>query len=181
MAAVLRVVKNYARRAPSQPIIFRNINYEVVSAAQKLEEEAFEDFKTGKYYPVRIGNVFASKYQVVGKLGFGVSSTVWLARDLVWVFDVSYCTAHFRGQLIPQDPFNPLGFLTEHCLVLLTEALVWKLESYGSSIAKRRYTLNQSKAVHCLDDYNYAPCGLLMLSQGTSACCSESFYARSSE
>lgn len=47
-----------------------------------LEEERFEDFKKGIYYPVNIGDVFASKYQVLGKLGFGVTSTVWLARDL---------------------------------------------------------------------------------------------------
>ncbi|KAJ5352047.1 hypothetical protein N7452_001021 [Penicillium brevicompactum] len=29
-----------------------------------------------------IGDVLNSRYQVVGKLGFGVSSTVWLARDM---------------------------------------------------------------------------------------------------
>lgn len=47
-----------------------------------LEEEHFEEFKAGRYYPVNIGDVFNSKYQVVGKLGFGVTSMVWLARDL---------------------------------------------------------------------------------------------------
>ena len=51
--------------------------------AHKLEEKGFEDFATGKYYSVRIGDILASKYQVVGKLGFGVSSTIWLARDLM--------------------------------------------------------------------------------------------------
>jgi hypothetical protein len=35
----------------------------------------------GIYYPVNVGDVFASKYQVVGKIGFGVTSTVWLAGD----------------------------------------------------------------------------------------------------
>ena len=82
MAAILRWARKYARRAPSPPIRFQNTSYKVVGAAQKLEEEAFEDYATGKYYPVVIGDVFASRYQVVGKLGFGVSSTVWLARDL---------------------------------------------------------------------------------------------------
>ena len=38
--------------------------------------------KDTKYYPVNIGDVFSSKYQIIGKLGFGVTSTVWLARDL---------------------------------------------------------------------------------------------------
>jgi serine/threonine-protein kinase SRPK3 len=53
-----------------------------VSENVLLEEELFDHFKTGTYYPVNIGDIFASKYQVVGKLGFGVTSTVWLARDL---------------------------------------------------------------------------------------------------
>lgn len=40
------------------------------------------DYLAERYYPVRIGDLFASRYQVVGKLGFGATSTVWLARDL---------------------------------------------------------------------------------------------------
>jgi hypothetical protein len=48
-----------------------------------LEEETFDGFKTGNYCPVNIGDLFAfNKYQVVGKLGFGSISTVWLARNL---------------------------------------------------------------------------------------------------
>ncbi|KNZ76789.1 Serine/threonine-protein kinase SRPK3, partial [Termitomyces sp. J132] len=31
-------------------------------------------------YPVRIGDLFVSRYQIVGKLGFGMTSTVWLTR-----------------------------------------------------------------------------------------------------
>lgn len=50
--------------------------------AQTFEEEEFDGPKKGLYYPVNIGDVFVSKYQVLGKLGYGVSSTVWLARDL---------------------------------------------------------------------------------------------------
>ncbi|EXJ86262.1 hypothetical protein A1O1_06632 [Capronia coronata CBS 617.96] len=34
------------------------------------------------FYPVRLGDVFQSGYQVVAKLGFGTASTVWLCRDL---------------------------------------------------------------------------------------------------
>ncbi|KAL4886613.1 protein kinase [Aspergillus karnatakaensis] len=33
------------------------------------------------YYPVHPGDVFHSRYQVVSKLGYGTSSTVWLCRD----------------------------------------------------------------------------------------------------
>lgn len=82
MTSILRWAKNCTRRAPLQPLLFQNTNYKVVDSSQKLEEEAFEGYGTGNYYPARIGEVLDSKYQVVGKLGFGVSSTVWLARDL---------------------------------------------------------------------------------------------------
>ena len=47
-----------------------------------VEEEQFGQFKAGLYYPVSIGDVYASKYQILGKLGFGSTSTVWLARNL---------------------------------------------------------------------------------------------------
>jgi hypothetical protein len=35
---------------------------------------------------VRLGEVFESRYQVVAKLGHGTASTVWLCRDLRYVF-----------------------------------------------------------------------------------------------
>ncbi|KAI9806285.1 MAG: hypothetical protein M1825_006400 [Sarcosagium campestre] len=34
------------------------------------------------FYPVRIGEVFQSRYQVLGKLGYGSRSTAWLCCDL---------------------------------------------------------------------------------------------------
>ena len=52
---------------------------------EKFEEEKIDDISTGRYYPVQIGQVFHSRYQVVGKLGFGLGSTVWLSRDLQYV------------------------------------------------------------------------------------------------
>jgi serine/threonine-protein kinase SRPK3 len=61
---------------------FPTSGFKIISASELLEEERFEEFKTGRYYPVTIGEIFRSKYQVIGKLGFGVTSTVWLARDL---------------------------------------------------------------------------------------------------
>ncbi|RDB17971.1 Protein kinase dsk1 [Hypsizygus marmoreus] len=44
--------------------------------------EYFEDYRLGGFHPVAIGDVFAQRrYRVVHKLGFGSSSTIWLARD----------------------------------------------------------------------------------------------------
>lgn len=69
-------------RKPLSQLRFPTSGFEVIPANVLLEEEQFEEFKGGVYYPANIGDVLASKYQVIGKLGFGVSSTVWLARDL---------------------------------------------------------------------------------------------------
>ncbi|TFK89729.1 kinase-like protein [Polyporus arcularius HHB13444] len=48
-----------------------------------IEEERVPWYDPKDFYPIRIGEVFQSRYQVVGKLGYGGYSTVWLCRDLV--------------------------------------------------------------------------------------------------
>lgn len=47
-----------------------------------LEEESFSWYNRDAFYPVRIGEVFQSRYKVLVKLGYGSVSTVWLCRDL---------------------------------------------------------------------------------------------------
>ncbi|PYH89295.1 kinase-like protein [Aspergillus ellipticus CBS 707.79] len=71
------------RPIPCPPLCFPVTGYDTVPANDILEEERFPAFRKGEYYPVHIGDVFHKKYQVVGKLGFGGSSTVWFARDLI--------------------------------------------------------------------------------------------------
>ncbi|TVY53333.1 Serine/threonine-protein kinase SRPK [Lachnellula cervina] len=83
MAALIRWMKTAIRRAPLPPLRFPTTGFDIISDEYLLEEEQFEEgFEKGLYYPVNIGDVFASKYQVHGKLGCGITSTVWLARDL---------------------------------------------------------------------------------------------------
>ena len=79
---MLKLAKSLFRRQPWPQLKFPTSGFEVVSDAVLLEEEQLEEFQRGIYFPVKIGDVFSSKYQVVGKLGFGVTSTVWPARDL---------------------------------------------------------------------------------------------------
>ncbi|KAK0629587.1 kinase-like domain-containing protein [Bombardia bombarda] len=71
-----------SRRAPLPPRVYSNLDFERIPESHQVEEERYPDYLAARYYPVRIGEVFASRYQVVGKLGFGAFSTVWLARDL---------------------------------------------------------------------------------------------------
>ncbi|KDR66909.1 hypothetical protein GALMADRAFT_106079 [Galerina marginata CBS 339.88] len=47
-----------------------------------LEEENWPWYTPQSFYPVRIGDVLHSKYQVLYKLGYGTTSTLWLCRDL---------------------------------------------------------------------------------------------------
>ena len=68
-----------------KPLVFSNSRYPQIPAHNKIEEELVPGYVASRYYPVRIGQVLHSRYQVVGKLGFGASSTVWLARDLWYV------------------------------------------------------------------------------------------------
>jgi serine/threonine-protein kinase SRPK3 len=47
-----------------------------------VEEETVHGYKAEHYYPVQIGHVFNDRYHVVGKIGYGSASTVWLCHDL---------------------------------------------------------------------------------------------------
>lgn len=65
-----------------QPLDFTNANVVRIPATQKIEEETIPDYSAVCYYPTRIGEIFQDRYQVVGKLGYDTTSTVWLARDM---------------------------------------------------------------------------------------------------
>ncbi|PYI20349.1 kinase domain protein [Aspergillus violaceofuscus CBS 115571] len=45
------------------------------------EEERLPFYKPQQFYPVHVGEILNTRYQVVGKLGYGSYSTVWLCRD----------------------------------------------------------------------------------------------------
>jgi hypothetical protein len=46
-----------------------------------LEEEGNPDYDPKHFYPARVGETI-QKYQIVSKLGWGTSSTVWLAKEI---------------------------------------------------------------------------------------------------
>ncbi|XP_078399393.1 SRSF protein kinase 3 [Cetorhinus maximus] len=54
--------------------------------SRQLLDERQEDpteYRTGGYHPVKLGDIFNGRYQVVRKLGWGYYSTVWLCWDLL--------------------------------------------------------------------------------------------------
>lgn len=61
---------------------FPTSGFEVIETDQLVEEEELPDYRADRFYPVQLGEVFHDRYQVITKLGFGSSSTTWLARDL---------------------------------------------------------------------------------------------------
>lgn len=64
------------------PLAFPSSGFDLADASENIEEETLPTYKAEKYYPARIGEIFNNRYQIVGKLGYGVTSTVWLCRDL---------------------------------------------------------------------------------------------------
>lgn len=72
---------NWLRR-PWKPLLFANSGFTRIPVTQRIEEENLPDYNAARYYPTRIGEIIQDRYQVVGKLGYGATSTAWLARDM---------------------------------------------------------------------------------------------------
>ncbi|KAH8710405.1 Serine/threonine-protein kinase SRPK [Beauveria bassiana] len=72
---------NWLRR-PWKPLSFANSGFTRLPVTQRIEEENLPDYNAARYYPTRIGEILQDRYQVVGKLGYGATSTAWLARDM---------------------------------------------------------------------------------------------------
>ena len=47
-----------------------------------IEEECKDAYDPRHFFPVQLGQVFHDTYHVVTKVGYGGSSTVWLAKDI---------------------------------------------------------------------------------------------------
>ncbi|PYI02933.1 protein kinase [Aspergillus sclerotiicarbonarius CBS 121057] len=76
-----RFTKSLFQRPPSPARQFSQSGA-LLDTNDKLEEETLRWYSQDQFYPVKIGEIFRSRYQVIGKLGYGGYSTVWLCRDL---------------------------------------------------------------------------------------------------
>ncbi|KAF2099418.1 kinase-like protein [Rhizodiscina lignyota] len=56
--------------------------FEPAESSEKLEEERLWGSEPSDYYPVKLGDIYNNRYKVRGKLGYGGSSTIWLASDI---------------------------------------------------------------------------------------------------
>ena len=48
---------------------------------KRIEEERLPHYTPFRYHPVSLGDCFNKRYDVLSKLGYGVHSTVWFAKD----------------------------------------------------------------------------------------------------
>ena len=71
-----RLCHSAIKDTPSNP------SFERIDPSYVVEEETLNGYQSRHYYPVRLGDVFNDRYKVIGKLGFGSASTVWLCRDV---------------------------------------------------------------------------------------------------
>ncbi|KAL1991431.1 hypothetical protein VTN49DRAFT_5423 [Thermomyces lanuginosus] len=77
------LLSRFFRRAPSPPREIKEpSDFPVLDPETTIEEERMPAYDQGRYYPVNLGEVFNSRYQVLSKLGYGANSTVWFCRDL---------------------------------------------------------------------------------------------------
>ncbi|KAF4442545.1 hypothetical protein F53441_11706 [Fusarium austroafricanum] len=89
--------------APRMPREFPSTGFERIDSSSLVEEEKLPFYRRQDYYPMRIGQVIQDNYQVVAKLGYGTTSTVWLSRDLrdgkFWVLKVHINTLKHNQEL----------------------------------------------------------------------------------
>ena len=58
-----------------------NSNVNLLPSQQKIEEERNPKYNPDAFYPAKIGEILNGRYRIVAKLGYGMTATVWLARD----------------------------------------------------------------------------------------------------
>ncbi|CAI6337692.1 unnamed protein product [Periconia digitata] len=63
-----------------------------INASELFEEERLPWYSHDQFYPARPGEILDSSFKVIGKLGYGAYSTVWLCRDIryVWQRDAGF-------------------------------------------------------------------------------------------
>lgn len=53
----------------------------ILPADVPIEEEKIPGYNPERFYPVNPGDLLNNRYKTVAKVGWGTTSTVWLARD----------------------------------------------------------------------------------------------------
>ncbi|KAI7201227.1 hypothetical protein D0869_06511 [Hortaea werneckii] len=80
---------------------------------ERIEEETLPNYKSSRYYPVQIRDVFQDRYELLGKLGYGATSTTWFCQDqYAKDFKVLKICIHESGRsLREQDAYSQFSGL----------------------------------------------------------------------
>lgn len=54
----------------------------LLSSANPIEEETQPKYNPDFWYPAKIYDILNERYKIVAKLGYGMTASVWLAKDL---------------------------------------------------------------------------------------------------
>jgi hypothetical protein len=87
-------IRRLSSRPISAPRKFPTSGFPTLDHTKRHEEENWSWYSPQAFYPARIGEMFKVQYQVLGKLGYGTRSTVWLGRDLQYVSAMRCCDRH---------------------------------------------------------------------------------------
>lgn len=72
----------FRKRYVLNPIIMsRNKSFHTLPSDTPIEEETIPGYDPQKFYPVNPGDLFNNRYKTIAKVGWGRTSTVWLAQD----------------------------------------------------------------------------------------------------
>ena len=55
---------------------------DIISSAKAIEEETQPKYDPSKFYPAKVGEILNDRFKIVAKLGYGMTATVWLCKDL---------------------------------------------------------------------------------------------------
>lgn len=58
-------------------------HYDTISTLKQIEEETQPKYHPDHFYPAKLNEILEGRYQIIAKLGYGVTATVWLAQDLL--------------------------------------------------------------------------------------------------
>ncbi|KAL8788594.1 MAG: hypothetical protein Q9195_007238 [Heterodermia aff. obscurata] len=81
LASFWHLLKSLVREPEPQLYRFCKSNFKTFPSDETIEEEAHDNISKLRYYPVQIGDIIEKRYQILGKLGYGLGSTVWLANE----------------------------------------------------------------------------------------------------
>lgn len=82
LARHLTIPRGFVKSLVRSVIMSTSSNFERIDPSYLVEEETLSGYNPKHYYPVKLGEVLHERYRIIGKLGFGSASIVWLCRDL---------------------------------------------------------------------------------------------------